>query len=251
MSLIKKLIPGSIKIKIRNLALQGNNVECPICEQTFITFLPFGVPPAPLRANAHCPNCNSLERTRMYWKYITEKTDILTRKSTILHVAPEKSLFNRFVSLPNIKYVPVDKFTKGYSYPKETINMDITNMSFSDNTFDFILCSHVLEHIPDDRKAMQELYRVMKPGGMGILQVPIKLNMEKTYEDDSITTPEERQKAFGQHDHVRWYGKDYITRLENAGFKVELDDFSVKASEYDKFRFGYGKGEPLFIVKKV
>ncbi|MEM6347979.1 MAG: methyltransferase domain-containing protein [Bacteroidota bacterium] len=149
-----------------------------------------------------------------------------------------------------ISYFPVDLFTEGYKYPEGTINMDITQMEFPENKFDFILCSHVLEHVPNDTLAMSELYRVLKPGGWGILQVPIEMDREQTYEDDSITSPEERKIAFGQFDHVRVYGRDYIKRLEYVGFAVELDDYSIQLSAHDKFRYGFGQGESLFIVRK-
>ena len=249
-SAIKKIIPAKIKIKLRNIFLNGNNVECSICEKKFITFLPYGVPPSALRPNALCPNCNSLERTRIYWKFLTARSNFFDLKKDVLHVAPESKLFEKFSSSPLINYFPVDKFTEGYRYPTGTINMDITELDYADNKFDFILCSHVLEHIPNDILAMSELYRVLKPGGWGLLQVPIEMDREFTYEDYSITSPEERQKAFGQFDHVRIYGKDYIDKLSSVGFEVELDDYSRNISEADKFRYGFGKGESLFIVRK-
>ena len=114
--------------------------------------------------------------------------------------------------------------------------MDITDIPFEKDTFDFILCNHVLEHVPDDKLAMSELYRVMKKGGNGIFQVPIDYGRATTYEDWTITTPEERKKAFGQHDHVRWYGQDYKLRLHEAGFSVHEDDFVKKFSSEDIYK---------------
>lgn len=248
--MIKKIIPSKLKSTLRNKILSGNNVECPICDNTFITFLPFGISPSPLRANALCPSCNSLERTRIFWRYLLDKPDFFESKKDVLHVAPERKLFEKFMANSMIQYFPVDLFTEGYKYPEGTINMDITQMEFPDSHFDFILCSHVLEHIPDDRLAMSELHRVLKPGGWGILQVPIEMDRAITYEDESITSPEERQKAFGQFDHVRLYGRDYIDRLSSVGFEVELDDYSIELPDSEKFRFGFGQGESLFIVKK-
>ena len=250
-SVIKKLIPIKVKNALRNFALSGDNVECPVCEKTFITFLPFGVPPSPLRPNAMCPNCNSLERTRIYWKYLSSKKGFFDLEKNTLHVAPEPKLFEKFSSNKHFNYFPVDRFTKGYQYPEGTINMDITAMDFPDNHFDFILCSHVLEHIPEDKKAMRELYRVLKPGAWGILQVPIDLERTETYEDNAIKTPEEREKAFGQFDHVRIYGTDYIDRLKSVGFNVTLDNYANEVSESDKFKFGFGSGEELTIVYKI
>lgn len=247
---IKKIVPVTIRTKIRNLRLKGDNVECPICEKTFMTFLPFGVPPDPMRPNAMCPNCSSLERTRLYWKYLTSMPDFFNSQKNILHVAPEPKLFQKFSSNPSINYFPVDKFTKGYKYPKGTINMDITKMDYPDNKFDFILCSHVLEHITNDIIAIRELHRVMKPGGWGILQVPIEMERDKTYEDESIISPEDRQQAFGQFDHVRIYGNDYFERLKSVGFDVQLDDYADTLTMTEKFRFGFGNEKSLFIVKK-
>lgn len=248
--MIRRLVPRRIKTAIRNFILRGNNVECPICEKTFVKFLPFGVPPAQPRMNAMCPNCLSLERTRIYWKYLSEKSNLFNSKNSVLHIAPEFKLFEKFMMHPKINYFPIDKFTEGYSYPKGTKNMDLTNLKYPDNTFDFVLCSHVLEHIPNDILAMQELYRVLKPSGFGILQVPIEMDRTTTYEDHSIISPKEREKAFGQFDHVRIYGKDYIDRLKSVGFEVKIDAYANKTSKLDKFRFGFGAGELLFIVRK-
>jgi ubiquinone/menaquinone biosynthesis C-methylase UbiE len=190
-----------------------------------------------------------VERTRIFCKFLTD-SNFFDSNKTVLHVAPELKLFYRFSLNPLIDYHPIDKFTEGYTRPKGTINMDITDMKYPDNLFDFILCSHVLEHVPNDILAISELFRVMKYGGWGILQVPIEMDREKTYEDESITSPEERKKAFGQFDHVRMYGKDYIDKLQSAGFEVELNDYAQKVSEVDKMRYGFGIEENIFIVKK-
>lgn len=247
--ILKKIIPNNIKTILRNIILNGNNVECQLCEKTFLTFLPFGDPPSQLRLNAMCPNCFSVERTRIFWKFLTD-TDFFNSNKKMLHVAPELKLFYKFSSNPFIDYHAIDKFTEGYTRPKGTVNMDVTDIKYPDNSFDFILCSHVLEHVPNDILAINELFRVMKYGGWGILQVPIEMDREKTYEDDSITSPEERKKAFGQFDHVRMYGKDYIDRLQSAGFEVDLNDYAQKVSEATKMRYGFGNGETLFIVRK-
>ena len=205
----------------------GENVNCPICKSSFRIFASFG---NPIRENAKCPKCDSSERLRLMWLYLHQKTDLFTNttQKKILHFAPEKSLFCEFLKLPYVDYVPCDLFPTKYVYGRnvKVTKVDITNIPFENNTFDIILCSHVLEHIPDDALAMSELYRVLKPGGWGIFQVPIDYSREKTYEDFSITTPEGRQKAFGQHDHVRWYGKDYINRLRKSGFHGQRHSFN-------------------------
>ena len=208
--LFSALIPSSLKLKARNFFLKGNNVHCCLCDSNFLTFLPFGSIP---RANAICPNCGSLERTRLYWLYF-KRENILDNKLKFLHVAPERKIFERIRLKKNIEYYPIDKFMPGYNYPEGTIEMDILDIKYDDNFFDFILCSHVLEHILDDRKALSDLFRVLKPGGKGILRVPIEEAREYIFEDFTIVNQEERARLFGEQDHVRLYGNDHRKRLE-------------------------------------
>lgn len=196
-------------------------VECPFCGWKGKSFLPNGVD---VRQNSRCPKCDSLERHRMYYLYLKENLPADSVLKT-LHFAPEKIMTGLFNSMSNIDYLSAD-----LNPAKAMIKQDITDITFPDATFDFILCSHVLEHVPDDHKAMTELYRVLKPTGFAILQVPIRTHfneriIDSTYEDFSITDPKDREKVFGQHDHVRIYGKDYKERLERAGFTVRLDKF--------------------------
>jgi SAM-dependent methyltransferase len=247
--MLNKLFPTSLKTKFKLIAFKGNNVHCSVCDSSFITFMPFGIGSAPKRPNAVCPKCGALERTRIFWNYL-QSHNILSGNISFFHVAPEQQFFERLKNHKNIKYIPVDKMEPGYVYPEGTMNMDITKIDLADNSVDFILCSHVLEHIPDDKLAMKELYRILKPGGKGILQVPMDTSLENTYENEAITDPKEREIHFGQYDHVRLYGLDYKSRLENAGFRVTLDDYAASASEHDKFKFGYGKGELLYVVSK-
>lgn len=223
---------------IRLYALRGNNVHCFCCEGDFVTFLPGGVKSK--RPNALCPRCGSLERHRLLWQYLKTQTNLFATPARLLHVAPEQLFYEIFSTYPTIEYVPCAKFGEGYEdkYPKGTQNIDITEIDLPDNSFDIIICSHVLEHIPDDLKAMQELYRVLKPKGWGILQVPLDTSRDVTYEDFSITDPREREKAFGQRDHVRIYGNDYIDRLASAGFQVKKDNFAYQFSFEDQFKYG-------------
>ena len=246
--MVKNIFSANFKNKIRTCFLRGNNVECTTCSIKLATFLTSGIP---LRANAICPNCESLERTRIYWSYLLKVPGFFDTNKKVLHTAPEKVLFKLFSENKNIDYSPIDKLEVGYNYPKGTINMNILDLKFPDNHFDFILSSHVLEHIDDDIKAMKEFHRVLSPDGFAMLQVPMDITKDKTYEDFSITDPEERTKAFGQFDHVRLYGLDYKERLESAGFTVEIDDFSVNLSVEEKFKFGFGEGESIYIVRKT
>lgn len=204
-------------------------VHCPCCNGNFPRFIAGG---PSLRPNAYCPRCGSLERHRLLCLYLKEKTNFFTKKLKVLHVAPEKILQDIFRGLPNLDYVSAD-----IASPLAMIKMDITDIPFDDNVFDVIICSHVLEHIPDDRKAMRELRRVLKSDGWSILQVPIDLNRAETYEDPTITDPAERQRLFGQDDHVRWYGRDYLARLKEAGFRVYIDTFAREMTLDEVCRF--------------
>jgi predicted SAM-dependent methyltransferase len=246
-----KLLHSSWGASDPGIQLKGDNVHCCCCGGNFITFLPFGIVK---RANALCPNCGSLERHRMHWHYIINKTNLFKspNKLKVLHVAPETIIYNKLINNRRFDYVPCAKFGVGYedTYPSKTIDVDITRMAFEDSSFDVIYCSHVLEHIPNDRKAMAELYRVLKPGGWAMLQVPIDINREKTYEDFSITNPVEREKAFGQADHVRVYGQDYRTRLMEAGFSVKVENYIKEFTENEIFKNGFMKNEDLYICSK-
>lgn len=187
---------------------------CPICESSSV-FRPYGS--VHLRPNAMCSNCGSLERHRLIWLFLDRKVGIksLTPQKTMLHVAPEQVLQNKFRRLLGKKYITADK------YEPADVKMDITKIKYPAGSFDYIICNHVLEHVIDDLKAMKELRRVLKKNGWAILLVPIA-NMKSTYEDSNITSDEDRFREFGQHDHVRKYGHDYIERLKKAGFKVEV-----------------------------
>lgn len=200
---------------------QKRRVECPFCGWWGREFFPFGVIP---RKNAECPRCGSLERHRLYYLYL--KNIIPKNKSLkLLHFAPAKSMSMFFKSYSNLDYLSVD-IDQDKAMKKE----DIVNLSFPDNSFDIILCSHVLEHVEDDQKAMGELYRVLKPSGFALLGVPVK-SISKTFEDFSVVDPEEREMVFGQNDHVRIYGKDFKTRLEHSGFNVKVVKFLDSLSE--------------------
>ena len=233
------------------ISLKGNNVHCNCCDGRFITFLPFGLIK---RANASCPNCGSLERHRLHWHFMVNRTNLLNSKKVlrILHVAPEAVFYNKFNDNPLFDYVPCAKFGAGYTdeYPAKTIDVDITDIRFEENSFDVIYCSHVLEHVTDDLKAMKEFYKVLKPGGWAMLQVPLDKSRLKTYEDFSITDPKERERAFGQYDHVRVYGMDYIERLKLAGFEVNQINYTSEFTGNEIFSNGFQKGEDIFICSK-
>lgn len=229
---------------------KGDQVVCPVCSATFRIFAPFGLDH---RTNARCIECNSLERHRLLWLYFQRKTNFFEqRKRKLLHFAPEEMFYNAFTSNPAFEYHACDLFPEIYNYNGSTkvTKADITAIPFADSSFDIVLCNHVLEHIPDDRKAMSEIRRVLKSDGWCILQVPIDYKLGKTYEDFSITTPAGRKKAFGKTDHVRWYGRDYKDRLKEAGFTVLEDNFIEAFSKEDIFKYGLMPGELIYYCTK-
>ena len=225
------------------LFFKGNNFTDPIDGKSYRKFLPYGY--GKQRENALSPGTLSLERHRQMWLYLQNETDFFTKNYKVLHIAPEQEFLRKFKKMKNLDYTSADLFS-----PIVDVKADILDLPFEDESFDVIFCNHVLEHIEDDRKAMSELYRVMKKGGWGILQVPMKNSLEKTYEDFTITDPKERQKHFGQYDHVRWYGMDYFDRLKSVGFDAEANFYSQKFSDADIKKFGLNKNEILPIVRK-
>lgn len=228
---------------ILGLFLKGNQFTDPIDGKSFSTFLPYGY--NNLRKNALSPSTFSLERHRLLWLYLKNETGVFSKKIKLLHFAPEQAFYKSFKKLSNIQYDTID-----INSPLAMIKADICDLPIKDNTYDFILCNHVLEHILDDNKAISELYRVLKKDGVGIFQVPIDMKKEFTFQDDSITDKKERNKIFGQYDHVRVYGKDYFTKLKNAGFKVEEVDYTKNLSKDEIYRFSIVKGEIIPVCTK-
>ena len=241
MSLFKFIlntVPRPWLIKVSYLAkplvslyLSGNRYTDPIDGKSFRKFLPYGYENQ--RENVLAPSTLSLERHRLLWLYLKTKTDFFDTPKKVLHVAPEQCFYKRFRNQNNLDYLTTDLYS-----PLADVKADICRLPFEDNSYDVIFCNHVLEHIEDDKKAMQELYRVLKPGGFGIFQIPQELSREFTYEDASIQSPEERKKHFGQYDHVRVYGQDYFNKLRAIGFNVEEIKCSDIASveEIEKYR---------------
>jgi ubiquinone/menaquinone biosynthesis C-methylase UbiE len=147
--------------------------------------------------------------------------------------------------MPNLDYISAD-----LNSPYAMLNMDVTDILFGESLFDVILCSHVLEHIEDDQKAIREFHRVLKPGGWAILQVPVASKLEETLEDAKVKTPEERELAFGLKEHVRIYGLDYKDRLENAGFTVDVDQYVKSLSPEIVRAFSLDKDENIYFCTK-
>jgi len=233
---------GMYFLRAQYPVLKGDAVFCPCCERSFKKFLSYGVT---ARENALCPWCLSLERHRLLWKYLEEKTNLYTDKIDLLHFAPEHQFQERLKAESNVNYLSCD-----IDMPTAMEKQDILGLTYEDNRFDVILCNHVLEHIRDDRKAMSELYRVLKPGGWAILQTPMSSRAE-TIEDLEETDPKELERLFGQNDHVRTYGLDKKERLESVGFKVTVDDFVTHDFDADKMKyFGFDTSEMIYLVEK-
>jgi SAM-dependent methyltransferase len=224
--------------------MKGDKKYCPICENFLTIFLPMG---EKLRPNAKCPNCGSLERHRLIYLYFKEETNIFKDSIRLLHFAPELCFVEMFSRQSNIEYFPVD-IDQSSPFIRERV--DIQNAQYPDNFFDAIYCSHVLEHVPDDKKAMRELYRILKISGWAILQVPINVNSNNTIEDPRINTPEKRSQFYEQKDHLRYYGLDYPQRLKEAGFKVKVDKFLLKFDNRARKRYGLPKTEDIYFCTK-
>ena len=224
--------------------LKGNKYTDPIDGKSFRKFLPYGY--ENVRENVLSPSTLSLERHRLFWLYLKNETSFLTENHKVLHFAPEQAFYKRFRKMKSLEYITTD-----LNSPLADVKADICNLPFQDNEFDFIFCNHVLEHIPDDTKAMQELYRVLAPGGTGIFQIPQDLSREITFEDNSIIDKKERTKIFGQYDHVRVYGRDYFDKLRSIGFKVSEKDYTTTLSDAEIDKYRLAKGEIIPVCKKL
>jgi len=223
--------------------LRGNTYTDPIDGKSYRRFLPYGY--AKVRENVLAPGTLSLERHRLFWLYLKNETTFFSAPLRVLHFAPEQAFVQKFKKQKNLTYTTTD-----LNSPIADVKADICDLPFKDNSFDFIICNHVLEHIPDDTKAMQELYRVLAPSGTAILQVPYDAKREITFEDNTITDQSERTRIFGQYDHLRVYGMDYFKKLSSIGFNVNALDYTSGISSDDIERYRLCKGELLPVCKK-
>ena len=262
-NIIKKILPYRVYTTIQNNVngirarqYKGDKYLCPICEGKFSKFLPSGlnydvikeknIVGAGYRENAVCPKCLSYDRERLIYLYLKNQKEFIFKNDIkMLHVAPEKALRKIFMDHQSIDYLSAD-----LNHPSAKVKMDITNIHLDNETFNVIICNHVLEHIPDDKKAISELYRVLKTGGFAILQVPISYSIGKTEEDLSITNDKDRIRLYGQEDHVRLYGIDYKDRLEEVGFKVKIIDFVSQLKDEQTIQYSLLKEEKIFVAYK-
>ncbi|OYT17031.1 MAG: SAM-dependent methyltransferase [Bacteroidetes bacterium 4572_77] len=266
----KKIIPFWMGQKIRGLYqkilgayYRGDNYYCPFCDHSFSKLLEDGfdlpvidekqIIGAGRRKNCTCPRCFSKDRDRLIYLYLHHKTKIFEDPHKVLHIAPEAWMKELFYRTKNVDYTcgVKDLGNMGYYYDRMTKEIDITNLDMPNDTYDVVICNHVLEHVYDDLQAMSEIYRVLKPGGWAVLQVPISAVLTKTYEEASIVSMKGREKHFGQFDHLRIYGSDYFARLESVGFQMEKcspfkEDWGIK----DLQKYALNSKEELFVAHK-
>ena len=226
-----------------DLWYRGKGFTDPINGKSYRKFLPYGYQKQ--RSNVLSPGTLSLERHRLLWLYFKRETDFFDRAADVLHIAPEQAFIKRFRQLNHRSYITSDLHS-----PIADVQADICNLPFSDQQFDWVVCNHVLEHISNDKIAMQEIYRVLKPGGTAILQVPLRLDQD-TFEDDRITDPKERAQVFGQYDHVRIYGKDYQNRLEQVGFTVKMLAYAEQLTLEEQTRYAVPANEIIPVCTKA
>lgn len=235
-------------VPIMGLWYIGKGKECPLCGCRRRKFLPYGY--VTQRDNALCPNCLALERHRTLWLWLLRESDIgrgAVALPRLLHVAPEVALMRKFSRI--YAKQPADYVTADLESPLADLHFDIQHIPLEDESFDVVICNHIMEHVEDDRLAMREILRIMRKGGWGVILSPVDLQREKTFEDDTITDEAERTRIFGQYDHRRIYGRDYAERLRDAGFEVYECDYANLIPAKEKQLYAL-TDEPLYIVRK-
>jgi SAM-dependent methyltransferase len=224
---------------------RGDRVTCPICEGTFRAFTPKVKPVGPNRPNAKCPHCGASERHRHLWLYLVNRTNLFSDRLRVLHFAPEWPIEKRLRRSTNLEYTSAD-----VEPDRAMATVDIMDIQWPEGTFDVALCSHVLEHVADDRQALSELYRILRPGGRAIVLVPIDYEREQTFEDESVVSPAERERLFWQVDHVRLYGRDFTARLEQAGFTVTVESYRPEPARDVMRRYGLRDQDEIYVCTK-
>ena len=251
--MVLNTIPRPILQRVAGLAVPalglfylGKGRKCPICGAERRRFLPYGY--GTVREDALCPSCLSLERHRLLWFYLMDKhRDCIKELPTILHIAPEVCLVKQFKKMYSLQ--PQSYITADLESPLADMHFDIQDIPLEENSIDIVICNHILEHVESDLKALKEIYRILRPGGMGVVLAPIDYSRETTFEDDTITDPKQRAEIFGQYDHRRIYGKDYLNRLQAAGFEAEEIDYAAEFTDYARTLYSFGC-DHLYIVKK-
>lgn len=253
----------TIKSLFKKAYYSGLKYKCVYCNWRYRKFEPHGhsfevlnrlhVIGGSRRMDSKCPICKSTDRERLLFFYYTKNIlpETKSKRIRLLHVAPEKNFSALLVRNKNILYYSGDKFEKGYESSYHCDYLDITQIDFQDEYFDFVICNHVLEHVENYMDALKEINRVMKTGGKAVLQVPIAAKLDTTLENNEINTPEEREKVFGQRDHVRLFGLDYKDILVKAGFEVAIFSSSFLSDNNKTSLHGLNPEENLFQVTKI
>lgn len=246
--IVKSIIPLKYRLAVRiNLIrffgyfYRGKNFRCNLCGKTFRRMMSHGNIPRP---NAKCPNCLSLERTRVLWFYLKDRVIDKNTPLKVLHFAPEYGLKKELLKCKNLRYKNVD-----INPDLADEVADITNIPYKDMSFDLVLCAHVLGHVPDEKKAIEELYRVLKPEGQALVMTIIDWNMKNTYESSNVTTAIERLENYSEADLVRLHGSDFAARLSNGGFNVEVIDYAEQLGDESKLYYSLGNGDREIIFK--
>jgi SAM-dependent methyltransferase len=225
----------------RKLFFYGSARDCSVCESQVRLFKPYG---HVRRDDAQCPVCGVVERHRFTWLFFKQRTDLFDgRRKRMLHIAPEPELMRRLREVAALDYVTADA-----QDPNVDVKLDLTDTGLPSSSFDVIHCSHVLEHIVEDRKAMRELSRLLSPTGWATILVPIIA--ERTFDDPTVTDPQERARLFGQYDHVRAYGPDFAQRLQEEGFDVTVVTAAELIGDPQQARRWQLKDEQLFLCRK-
>lgn len=235
---------ASWAVPLMGLAYKGRGRECPVCGSRYRRFMPYGYVTS--REDALCPHCLALERHRMIWLWLSECSDLFESRPRLLHIAPEVSLMRHFKRL---YHGTKEYITADLESPLADMHFDIQQIPLEDCSVDVVICNHLLEHVEDDRRAMRELYRILRPGGWGIALVPEDRIRATTFEDDTITDAKERTRIFGQYDHRRIYGRDYDSRLARAGFRVERIAYREQLSEAQQRLYAIGSDDLVIIHK--
>lgn len=224
---------------------RGNRYECPLCGRRYRKLLPYGYVTS--RENALCPHCLSLERHRLLWLYLERETTLFESLPQLLHIAPEVCLMRHLK--PHYKSSPERYQTADLESPLADLHFDIQQIPLADESFDVVICNHLMEHVEDDLRAMRELHRILKRGGWGVLLSPVDLQRATTFEDDSITDPKERTRIFGQYDHRRLYGNDFADRLRKAGFEVEDLDYAARLTPEERTHYALPE-DHIYVIHK-
>ncbi len=236
---------AGVCVPVAGLFMRGRRYRCPVCGRGYRRMLPYGY--VAVRENALCPSCLSLERHRLLWLWLERETDLFRTLPRMLHIAPEVCLRRRFRRLyrdVHDRYVTAD-----LESPLADLHFDVQRIPLPDASFGAVICNHLLEHVEDDARALGELYRILAPGGWGVVMCPVEYTRERTFEDDTIVDPDERTRIFGQYDHRRIYGRDYIDRLRAAGFEAQEIDYKATLTAEEQRLYALSD-DRIYLVRK-